>query len=116
VLEFDQFLLIPGCAQNRHLFVGQPKSKEEEELVQCRNDFYQTYENVIVSVFAKKVVKEKAGVVMEEKSLEVDLPMEGGKRFKMVYPLYGPIDPEKSEYKIMGTKVEFKLKKGKVFL
>ena len=49
---------------------------------------------------------------MEEQTLKVDLPMPDNKRFKVEYPLYGKISPEESSYKIMGTKVEFKLKKG----
>ncbi|KAI5805940.1 HSP20-like chaperone [Geopyxis carbonaria] len=112
VLEFDQFLKIEGCANNRHLFVGAPKSLEEEELVQCRNDFYQTYTDVIVSIFAKKVDKDNATIEFDERELRVDLPMPDKKRFKITYPLYGKIDPEKSEFKIMGTKVELKLKKA----
>jgi hypothetical protein len=112
VLEFEEFLKIKGCSENRHLYVGAP-TEGDEELVTCRNDFYQTYTNVIVSIFAKKVDKEAAVVRFEEKTLEVDFKMEGGKRFKQEYPLYGPIDPEKSTYKIMGTKVEMNLKKGR---
>ena len=115
VLEFEQFLKINGCAKSKHLFVGAPKSEEEEQLIECRNDFYQTYTNVIVSIFAKKVDKESAKIVFGERELNVDLPMPDNKRFKISYPLYGPIDPEKSTYKIMGTKVELNLKKG-VFL
>lgn len=119
VLEFDQFLKIAGCAQDKHLFVGQPKTEEEEQLVECRNDFYQTYGNVIVSIFAKKVDKDAATVEFEERELRVDLPMQvtaqGGpkvQRFKMTYPLYGPIDPAGCTYKVMGTKVELNLKKA----
>jgi hypothetical protein len=111
VLEFEEFLKIKGCAENRHLYVGAPKG--EEELVTCRNDFYQTYTNVIVSIFAKKVEKESAVVKFEERTLTVDFKMDGGKRFRNEYPLFGPIDPEKSTFKIMGTKVEMNLKKGR---
>jgi len=108
-------LKINGCAKSKHLFVGAPKSEEEEQLIECRNDFYQTYTNVIVSIFAKKVDKESAKIVFGERELNVDLPMPDNKRFKISYPLYGPIDPEKSTYKIMGTKVELNLKKGVFF-
>jgi hypothetical protein len=112
VLEFEEFLKIKGCAESKHLYVGSPKSREEEELVVCRNDFYQTYTNVIVSIFAKKVEKDSAVVRFGEKELEVDLKMDGGKRFRCTYPLYGPIMPEASTYKVFGTKVEANLKKG----
>jgi hypothetical protein len=112
VLEFDEFLKIAGCSKNRHLFVGPPKSDEEEELVQCRNDFYQTYTNVIVSIFAKKVDKDSASIKFERQVLKLDLPMPDKKRYKIDVPLYGPIDPEGSVYKIYGTKVELNLKKA----
>lgn len=112
VLEFDQFLKIEGCAENKHLFVGAPKSAEEEELVTCRNDFYQTYTDVIVSIFAKKVNKDAAKIEFRERELAVDLPMPDNKRYKVVIPLYGHIDTEQSSFMILGTKVELKLKKA----
>jgi hypothetical protein len=118
VLEFDQFLKIPGCAKNRHLFLGAPTSNtsnpasDKIEEITCRNDFYQTYSNVIVSIFAKKVDKEKAKVNFSERELTVDLPMADKKRFMITYPLYAAIDPSACTFKILGTKVEIHLKKG----
>ncbi|PUU77417.1 HSP20-like chaperone [Tuber borchii] len=112
VLEFDQFMKIPGCATGRHLFVGAPKSGDEEELVSCRNDFYQTYTDVIVSIFAKKVDKTRAEVHFSERQLDVDLPMPDDKRYKVSFPLYGAIDPAGCEYKVLTTKIELKLKKA----
>ncbi|KAF8461905.1 HSP20-like chaperone [Kalaharituber pfeilii] len=112
VLEFEEFLKIEGCKTDRHLFVGAPKSKEEEELVHCKNDFYQTYSDVIVSIFAKKVDKDKVKIEYRPRELYVDLPMPDSKRYKITFPLYGPIDPEKCTHTVMGTKVELKLKKA----
>ncbi|KAF8454233.1 HSP20-like chaperone [Terfezia claveryi] len=112
VLEFDEFLKIEGCKEGRHLFAGASKSKEEEELVNCRYDFYQTYSDVIVSIFAKKVDKEKAKIEFRQRELHVDLPMPDNKRFKQTFPLYGPIDAENSTYMVLTTKVEINLKKA----
>lgn len=53
VLEFDQFLKIAGCKTGKHLFVGS-KRADEEELVDCRVDHYQTPMEVHVSAYAKK--------------------------------------------------------------
>lgn len=54
VLDFDDFLNMPGCRYTTHLFVGQPKAEtEDEEMVDCRLDHYQTPSQVIVSAFAK---------------------------------------------------------------
>ena len=54
VLEFDEFLRIEGCKKGRHCFVGAPKtaSGQEEELVTCRSDMYQTPSQVKLSLCA----------------------------------------------------------------
>ena len=78
-----------------------------------RNDFYQTYSDVIVSIFSKKVDKERAMVEFTEQELKVDLPMPDSKRYKMSFPLYGPISPGECSFMVLATKVEIKLKKGR---
>lgn len=81
-----------------------------------RNDFYQTYTDVIVSIFAKKVDKERAKIEFLPNELKVDLPMPDNKRFKVDFPLYATIDPAASTSMVLTTKVELKLKKGKARL
>ncbi|KAK9455969.1 HSP20-like chaperone [Dipodascopsis uninucleata] len=112
VLEFDEFLKIEGCKTGKHLFVGieQPKTKEED--VECRTDFYQTPNKVIVSVFAKQCDKEKSIVEFSEDTLYLDLFHLGNKRFRTSIQLYGPIKPNESTFKVMGTKVEITLSKA----
>ncbi|KAK9237406.1 HSP20-like chaperone [Lipomyces kononenkoae] len=114
VLEFDEFLKIKGCKTGRHLYVGQKDDakKQEEEAVECRTDFYQTPTSVIISIFAKKCDESKSSIKFFEDSLALDLLHLGTKRFKSEFQLYGPIVPEKSKYKVMGTKVELTLAKA----
>ncbi|GAA5977965.1 hypothetical protein JCM10908_004179 [Rhodotorula pacifica] len=115
VLEFDEFLRIEGCRTGRHLFVGPKKSaeeEEEEELVECRVDHYQTPSQVIVSVFGKQANKDASGVKFEAEAMHVDLLLPARKRFTKSFPLYGPIDPSASSYKILGTKCEITLVKA----
>ncbi|KWU46497.1 chord-domain-containing protein [Rhodotorula sp. JG-1b] len=115
VLEFDEFLRIEGCRTGRHLFVGPKKSAEEEEkeeLVECRVDHYQTPTQVIVSVFGKQANKETSAVKFEAEAMHVDLILPARKRFTKSFPLYGPIDPAASTYKILGTKCEISLAKA----
>jgi hypothetical protein len=113
VLEFDEFLKIQGCTtEPHHLFLTPPADPNAEELVQARSDFYQTYDKVHVSIFAKKVKKEEAKVEITRDELRLDLPMEGGKRYKEVIDLYGPVNAEESTFKVMGTKVDLTLKKA----
>jgi hypothetical protein len=126
VLEFDEFMKIEGCkTKKRHCYVGKPKKKadgavdgaatqqSEDILETVRNDFYQTATSVIVSFYLKKIDKSKAKVEFsgDGSSVELDLPTQDEKRFAQTIPLFAQIDPEKSQYKIMGTKLELTLVK-----
>ncbi|EXJ85932.1 hypothetical protein A1O1_06301 [Capronia coronata CBS 617.96] len=131
VLEFDEFMKIEGCKKRkRHCYVGKKKpnnnnnkaggtngaaaaDEEEEMLSTVRNDFYQTPTSVIVSFYLKKIVKEKAKVEFKDNGVDIDLdlPTSDGKRFKATIPLFAPIEPGKSQFKIMGTKLELELAK-----
>ncbi|BGP13967.1 hypothetical protein JCM10213_005553 [Rhodosporidiobolus nylandii] len=113
VLDFDDFLNIEGCRNGRHLFVGAKKDDGEAEVqVECRVDHYQTPREVIVSVFGKQADKEKSGVRFEEEAMHVDLLLPSRKRFTKTFPLYGPITPSSSSFRILGTKCEITLAKA----
>lgn len=72
VLEFDEFLKIEGCKRAKHRFTDPKLPGEEEEFVECRHDWYQTQTSVIISVFAKKLDKQKVNVVFEENEVMRD--------------------------------------------
>ncbi|BGP30165.1 hypothetical protein JCM10296v2_001917 [Rhodotorula toruloides] len=113
VLEFDEFLRIEGCRTGRHLFVGAKKEDDgKEKLIDLRTDHYQTPRQVIVSVFGKQADKEASVVRFESEAMHVDLVLPSRKRFTKSFPLYGPIDPSASSYKILGTKCEITLAKA----
>lgn len=127
VLEFDQFMKIEGCkTKDRHLFVGSGKEAAEkakrlaenggeEVLETVRHDFYQTPSSVIASFFLKKIDKNRAKVAFDTQKLDLDLPTTdtpNPKRYKKLVSLWGPIDPEKSSFKILGTKLEVTLAKA----
>ncbi|KAI8138813.1 chord-domain-containing protein [Fennellomyces sp. T-0311] len=107
VLEFDEFLKIQGCKEGKHLFVGQQKT--EEELVDCRTDWYQTQTSIILSVFAKD--KLDTQVSFAKDSVSIDIKMKNNRRYKKTMPLFSTIDPEQSKFKPLTTKVEISLKK-----
>lgn len=118
VLEFDEFMKIVGCkTKGRHLFLGSAKKKGEkggeEQVENVRSDYYQTATTVIASFFLKKIVKEESSVRFTKNTVDLDLKTSDAlpKRFKKVVELYGPIDAEKSSFKIMGTKLELTLAK-----
>ncbi|KAI9790518.1 MAG: hypothetical protein M1816_005025 [Peltula sp. TS41687] len=120
VLEFDEFMRIEGCqTRERHMYVGSGRKKHterqdgEEILESVRNDFYQTATEVIVSFYLKKIDPARATVkIVSPLEVELDLPTADKKRYKTTVPLYGLIDPEKSSFKIMGTKLEMSLVKA----
>lgn len=127
VLEFEQFMKLEGCkTAPRHLFIGsgQEKGKTKltagegaasEELVEAvRHDFYQTPSTVIVSFFLKKIDTSRSRVQFESQALDLDLVTSDAtpKRHKQTVPLYGPIDTQRSTFKILGTKLELSLHKA----
>ncbi|KAI8338100.1 chord-domain-containing protein [Chlamydoabsidia padenii] len=111
VLEFDEFLKIKGCKERQgHLFVGSKKDgQQQEELVDCRLDWYQTQTNVILSIFAKN--KQDTQVKFSSRAIEVDVKMKDNKRYKKRIPLFHLIDCDASKYTALSTKVEINLKK-----
>jgi hypothetical protein len=115
VLEFDEFMRIAGCTtKSKHCFVGKKKDEQTEEaLSEVRNDFYQTATTVIASLYLKKIDKEISKVEFKDANTVVlDLRTTDKKRYQTEMPLSGAIDPEKSAFKIMGTKLELTLAKA----
>lgn len=113
VLEFDEFLRIPGCkTKSRHLFVGAKKDEGEEKLESVRHDFYQTPDKVMASLYLKKIDKTISKVEFQDKAVDLDLRTSDRKRFQQVVPLFGAIDKAKSEFSIMGTKLELRIVKA----
>lgn len=78
-----------------------------------RHEWYQTIDNVVVTLFAKGVPKDKATIEIEPNSLTISFPMPNGSDFQFsLDPLYSIIDASTSTSKILSTKVEFTLKKS----
>jgi len=111
VLEFDEFLKIPGCKSGRHVFSPVAKEPLAKEIVNCRVDHYQTLDKVHVSIFAKQVEKERSMIKFDETQIHIDLFLPGSKRFSRALDLFGPIDPAQSTSQFYATKVELHLQK-----
>lgn len=67
---------------------------------------------MIASIYLKKIDKDAAKVEFASNTIEFDLPTSDNKRYKETWDLFAPIDAAKSEYKVMGTKLELKLAKN----
>lgn len=65
-----------------------------------------------VSLYLKKIDKERAVVNMTTDKITFDLPTTDNKRYQDTYELFAPIDSEKSSFKVLGTKLEFTLVKA----
>jgi len=70
--------------------------------------------SVIASFFLKKIDKGAAKVEFQSQKLVLDLPTTDApvpKRYRSEVPLFGPIDTERSSFKILSTKLEVTLVK-----
>lgn len=119
MLEFDDFMRLEGCTtKSRHMFVGSGKKLRErqaggEVVESVKNDFYQTSSALIVSFYLKKIDRDRAKVEFSSPlTVDLDLPTADNRRYRTQLPLYGPIDPDRSTFKIMGTKLEMSLAKA----
>uniref|UniRef100_A0A3Q3XI68 Uncharacterized protein n=1 Tax=Mola mola TaxID=94237 RepID=A0A3Q3XI68_MOLML len=77
----------------------------------CRHDWYQTESQVIVTVMAKNVPKDGVCVNFTEKELSATVQLASGENYNLHLHLLHPILPQQSTFKILSSKVEFKLKK-----
>ncbi|KAK2880145.1 hypothetical protein FQN49_000524 [Arthroderma sp. PD_2] len=79
-----------------------------------RHEWYQSNDNVVITIYAKGVPKDKADVDIQESSFQfsISFPLPSGSEFSFVLdPLFAPVDPSSSKYNIMSTKVEVTLRK-----
>ena len=65
-----------------------------------------------VSLYLKKIDKANAKVDFSSTSIDFNLPTTDNKRFQDTYPLFAPIDPERSQFRVLGTKLELTLVKA----
>ncbi len=78
-----------------------------------RHEWFQTNDDVVVTLFAKGVPKDKTSVDIQEKSLSISFPLPTGSDFEFsLDPFFAKIDHSVSSAKITSAKVEFKLKKS----
>ncbi|XP_059201309.1 protein SGT1 homolog isoform X2 [Centropristis striata] len=76
-----------------------------------KHDWYQTESQVIVTVMAKNVPKDGVCVSFTERELSITIRLASGDNHDLNFHLLHAIDPQQSTFKILTTKVEFKMKK-----
>lgn len=65
-----------------------------------------------ISLYLKKIDKERAVVDMTTDKITFGLPTTDNKRYQDTYELFAPIDSEKSSFRVLGTKLELTLVKA----
>lgn len=80
--------------------------------VKIRDDWYQSNEEVIITIYAKNVKEDKLDIQFEENSVSISFPGVNGFEYNYnLEPLYAEIDVAESRYKLYSTKLEITLKK-----
>ncbi|XP_030016397.1 protein SGT1 homolog [Sphaeramia orbicularis] len=77
-----------------------------------KHDWYQTENQVIVTVMTKNVPKDGVCVSFMEKELSATIQLASGDKCNLTFHLLHPIIPQQSNFKILTTKVEIKMKKA----
>jgi len=83
-----------------------------------RHDWYQTVNDVYITILAKGVPKDKAQIEIEEKSVSISFPAPGSSgaettTYELTFdPLFATIDVKRSTCSIMASKIEIVLKKA----
>lgn len=99
---------------------AEPKSTSIEAInkaaplkTKIRDDWYQSNEEVTVTIYAKGVKEETLKVEFEPRRVSVCFPGADSSEYNYnLDPLYGTIDVERSKYKIYSTKLEISLHKA----
>ncbi|XP_034559456.1 protein SGT1 homolog [Notolabrus celidotus] len=76
-----------------------------------KHDWYQTESQVIITVMAKNVPQDGVCANFMEKELSCMIRLPSGESYNLIFNLLHPIIPQQSSFKILSTKVEFKMKK-----
>lgn len=80
--------------------------------VKIRDDWYQSNEEVIITIYAKKINEDKLTVDFDSKSVSISFPSAANSEYNYhLDPLYAEIIPAESKYKVYSTKLEITLKK-----
>ncbi|KAL4793351.1 hypothetical protein BDV19DRAFT_391190 [Aspergillus venezuelensis] len=77
-----------------------------------RHEWYQSNDSVVVTLYAKGIVKESVELELKSDSVSVQFPLPSGAEYSFdLDPLFAPIDESSSKLTIFGTKIELVLRK-----
>ncbi|CAH2352994.1 protein Sgt1p [[Candida] railenensis] len=80
--------------------------------IKIRDDWYQSSNDVIITIFAKNIREDQLKIDFSSSSVSISFPSGDNSEYNYnLDPLYGKIDPKESKYKVYGTKLEISLRK-----
>ena len=102
------------AAKKTETSAAAPKPVVPTPANKIKDDWYQSNDTVTVNILAKGAPKDKVAVDFDKDSLSVSFPVEGsGAEYNFnIDPLYAPIDPTESKFRVTPNKVEITLKKA----
>lgn len=111
--DFSVFVAQKGCETGAHKWTG---AKTCDQTVECRYDWHQTGNNVVVAIYAKLYDYRESYVQVNPIRMKVRLvfPKQANAAFDLDLELRGVIDVAKSSVQMMGTKVEIVLSKAEL--
>ncbi|XP_060730802.1 cysteine and histidine-rich domain-containing protein 1 [Tachysurus vachellii] len=107
-IDFNAFLDQKGCTTGKHCWV----QKQDKKKVACRNDWHQTGNQVVVTIYAKNANPEHSYVEANRTVLTCHIQFENDKEFHKDFYLWGVVDVKSSLVNMVPSKVEVTLKKA----
>lgn len=110
--DFNAFLNQKGCEMGNHKWIKEDSNKET---IDCRWDWHQTGNFVVLAVYAKQYCPTKSIIQLNPIRVLIELvfPQESNS-FKLDLELSGIIDVAQSQVCMYGTKVEIKMRKAEL--
>ncbi|XP_038673645.1 protein SGT1 homolog isoform X2 [Scyliorhinus canicula] len=101
---------IKTCKENLDS-TGQQDGNAEEAVPKIKHDWYQTDSHVIVTIMIKNASKDDVKVEFAESNVSASVKLSAENHFKLKLNLLHPIATQYCAVKVLGTKIEIKLKK-----
>ncbi|XP_063742408.1 protein SGT1 homolog isoform X1 [Eleginops maclovinus] len=98
--------------EGRQIGSGNRGGEQTPAAPPVKHDWYQTESQVIVTVMAKNVPKDGVCVNYTERELSATIKLASEENYNLDLHLLHSIVPQQSNFKILTTKVEFKMKKA----
>jgi hypothetical protein len=107
---FEDFLNIPKCQKGIHRFTN--PNQTGPVVVNCRRDWYQTQDKIILSIFGKNINKSSTKIGFNVSKLSVNVEFNDKSIHQYETDLFQPIKPLESKYEILSSKIEIQLVKA----